>query len=162
VLNKLTELDEEDEKEMVLNTVFFIYLSTLMRDTPSRCSERPSQTLSTYWRRKQPLKWLFLHEKDIPSYLAALRHWLGEGKQIFTSNEIVGKVALKMSIFRGSGPHAKRRKCILQERKTSLHESAVLFPSNRVLQLHDPGFLEMIRKIFYQSAKELEIFKEST
>jgi hypothetical protein len=161
LLNKLTELDEEDEREMVLNTVFFIYLSTLMpRYAFEMLGETISNAIDTLEKGNSPLKWLFLHEKDIPSYLAALRYWLGEGKQIFTSNEIVGKVALKMSISEAAGHMRNEGNAFYKNEKRLYIESAVLFPSNRVLQLHDPGFLEMIQKYSTSPRKNSKIFKK--
>ena len=50
------------------------------------------KAISALEKGKSPLKWLFLHRSDIPSYLAALKYWLGEGKQIFTSSEIIDNV----------------------------------------------------------------------
>ena len=58
--------------------------------------ETISKVIGALEKRGRPLEWGFLHEKDIPSYIAALRHWLGEGKEIFTSSEIIDKVSDKM------------------------------------------------------------------
>jgi hypothetical protein len=133
---------EADERQRVLNTVFFVYLSTMM---PSYAFEILEETISkaieALEKGESPLKWLFLHKKDIPSYLSALKYWLGEGKEIFTSSEIIDKVSDKTR-----GITRMNAGTIYKNEKSLYLDAAVLFPSKKVLELHDLNFLALMER----------------
>lgn len=156
LLDELMNLDGEDEREIVLNTVFFIYLSTMLpKYAFNMLEETISKAISALEKGESPLRWLFLHEKDVPSYLAALKYWLGEGEEVFTSSEVVDKVSMKMwsTDMRNAGTKYRNEKRLYIQ-------SAVLFPSKRVLQLHDPDFLGMIEKYSNKPDQNAALFKK--
>jgi len=85
-LERVAATVDADERQLVLNTLFFVYLSTKMpRYAFEMLEEKISKAIEALEKGESPLKWLFLHKKDIPSYISALKHWLGEGKEIFTA-----------------------------------------------------------------------------
>lgn len=142
LLERVEKTTHANEEEMLLNTVFFVYLSTMM---PSFAFEVLEETIAkaivALENGKSPLEWLFLQENDIPFYLAALRHWLGEGRDIFSSSEIIEKVSMKMR-----GTNMQNVGTTYHREKTLYLKAAVLFPSERVLESRDPDFLALMKK----------------
>jgi hypothetical protein len=142
LLERVAATVDADERQMVLNTVFFVYLPTMMpRYAFEMLQETISKAIEALEKGQSPLKWLFLHKKDIPSYISALKHWLGEGKETFTSSEIIDKVSDKMR-----GITRMNAGTIYKNEKSLYLEAAVLFPSKKVLELHDPNFLTLMER----------------
>lgn len=94
---------------------------------------------------QQPLKWLYLHKKDIPLYKSAMRVWQEEESSIFSSGEVARKVALKMSLQEFQSPrfldNAEEGNCL--DEKLLYVKAAVLCPSREVLKKHDPEFFNV-------------------
>jgi hypothetical protein len=142
LLEKVVGSGNEDEKESALNAVFFVYLSTMMpRYAFKMLEETILKAIGSLEKGSSPLEWLVLVEKDIPFYLAALKHWIGEGKEIFTSSEIIDKVSMKMW-----GTNMQNVGTRYHTEKSLYLEAAVLFPSQKVLELHDPDFLTLMKQ----------------
>jgi hypothetical protein len=142
LLERVAMTVDADERELVLNTVFFVYLSTMMpRYAVEMLDETTSKVIGALEKGGRPLKWGFLHEKDIPSHIAALKHWFEEGKEILTSSEIIDKVSMKMW-----GTSLMNAGTIYKNEKSLYLEAAVLFPSKKVHELHDPEFLALIER----------------
>lgn len=140
---------QSDNSAMILNTVFFIYLSTMM---PAYAFEHLNKTVSKALNAleagEQPLRWLYTYKKDIPLYVSAMKAWQGEASKIFTSQEIVRNVFMNMGENKYSNPqffdNAKDGNC-LNEKQLYVN-AAILYPSRDVLKKHDPQFLALLEK----------------
>jgi hypothetical protein len=117
------------------------------------------RALTTLKAGQQPLKWLYMHKKDIPSYITALTHWKEEASDVFTSAEIVNKVSWNMRT-KGASSFIKEADPIYKNEKQLYIEAAALFPSQKILQLHDPQFSELVEKYSKKPKAHAEKFKK--
>jgi hypothetical protein len=83
LLDKLSDLDVSSDKALTLrNAIFFIYMSTMMPHFAFvQLHETIDQALTCLKSGKQPLKWVYLHTRDIPLYsrfsqTGAERRWI--------------------------------------------------------------------------------------
>ncbi len=156
LLERVSMAVDADERELVLNAVFFVYISTMKpRYAFEMLEETILKAIGVLEKGVSPLKWLFFHKRDSPSYIAALKHWLGEGKEIFTSSEIIDKVSDKMR-----GITWMNAGTIYNNEKSLYLDAAVLFPSKKVLELHDPDFLALMER-YSRKPKITKRFKPS-
>lgn len=144
---------QSDDAAMILNTVFFLYLSTMMPAYAfEHLNKTPSKAVKALEAGEQPLRWLYLHKKDISLYVSAMKAWQEEAPNIFTSQEIVRKVSMKMGQNKYSNPqsnpqffdNAEDGNCLTE--KQLYVNLAVLYPSRDVLKKHDPQFLALLGK----------------
>lgn len=142
-----------DKAGMLLNTIFFIYVSTVM---PPYAFDQMTNTidraLGLLTKGKQPVSWLYLHERDMPKYIEALTDWQGKAKDIFTSAEMIERVSMKMwlSKVEADGQFRKEKQMYIS--------AAVLYPSEKVLRQQDPKMLELIKKHSTKSEADVGIF----
>ncbi|KAF4632283.1 hypothetical protein G7Y89_g5844 [Cudoniella acicularis] len=161
LLEDLSHLDMDSyEGTMILNTIFFIYMSTMM---PAYAFEQLNQTieraLDALRNEEQPLKWLYLHHTDIPQYSEALRDWQGKARDIFTSKEIIDKVAGAM-LFKTDAEYLQPSEAVfLKERKLYLG-AAVLFPAQEILDRQDPTMAELIQNSRSSHKEKVSLFKK--
>jgi hypothetical protein len=140
---------------MILNTIFFIYISTMMpRYAFDHLNGTIGRALAALKEGRQPLKWLFLRPDDIPAYIVAFEYLRGEATKIFTSAEIIDKVSWSMRLNGMQG--SDDTKCKTERHLYTI--AAALMPSRKVLNRHDPEFLECLRKAEKNKSAEREIF----
>jgi len=154
LLEDLSEIDPgSDKAEMVLNTVFFIYISTVMPPYAfDQMTNTVDRALGLLSKGQQPVSWLYLHGRDMPKYIEALTDWQGKAKDIFTSAEMVERVSMKMGLsnIKADGPFQKEKQMYIS--------AAVLYPSEKVLRQQDPKMLELIKKHSTKSEANVGIF----
>ncbi|TVY92831.1 hypothetical protein LAWI1_G006042 [Lachnellula willkommii] len=142
-----------DKSEMLLNTIFFIYISTVM---PPYAFDQMTNTIDRalvlLTKGEQPVSWLYLHEKDMPKYIEALTDWRGKARDFFTSAEMIERVSMKMwlSKVEADGQFRKEKQMYIS--------AAVLYPSEKVLRQQDPKMLELIKKHSTKSEANVGIF----
>jgi hypothetical protein len=161
LLDDLSTLDAESiEAANILNTIFFTYISTMMPPYAfDQLNGTIDRALTTLKAGQQPLKWLYMHKKDIPSYITALTHWKEEASDVFTSAEIVNKVSWNMRT-KGTSSFIKEADPVYKNEKQLYIEAAALFPSKKILQLHDPQFFELVEKYSKKPKAHAEKFKK--
>lgn len=154
LLDDLSNLDvDSEEADMILNTVFFIYISTMM---PGYAFKQLNATIERALKvlevKEQPLKWLYLYEKDMPLYITTLRYWKEKASNVFAPQEIIKKVS--MAMLRPATVDDENTLFCKQEQ--SLYaQSAVLFPSAKVLRREDPEFMQLLAKYLHKPNKHV-------
>ncbi len=150
LLDEMKEMEEskEEERELVLNALFFVFIGTLIpRFIFERVLETIGRAIEALGKGKQPLEWLFVHEKDFKPYIEALEYWRGEARKTFTSTEMMTKVQLAFMVNGMGGLMGDAQTPFMKE-KALYTDKAILFPSSKVLSTHDPeleGLLEKYR-----------------
>ena len=160
MLNDLSNLDiASGEAMQLLNTLFFVYSSTMM---PSYAFRQLNSTIAKIVEAlnagEQPLTWLHLHEKDVPIYIEALSSWQGRARDIFTSAEIVEMVTSAMGGRRWPRFLANGQATYKQEKLLYMN-AAVLYPSKDMLRSQDQTFLELLDKYSNEPKANAQIFK---
>ncbi|KAE8445338.1 hypothetical protein EG329_013460 [Mollisiaceae sp. DMI_Dod_QoI] len=161
LLDDLSKLDENsDESLMILNTIFFIFVSTMMPkyafDHLNLIIDRAVRSLRL---GHQPLGWLYLHETDIPSYLAALNHWKKEASNVLVNSRIMRRVSIAMARKLQSGFSDPTMRPS-QTEELLYDEAALLLPSQKVMHRHDPIMLQLIEKHASRHDQNFEVFRQ--
>ncbi|KUJ24365.1 uncharacterized protein LY89DRAFT_19491 [Mollisia scopiformis] len=142
---------KSDEALETLSTIFYIYIATLMPHCAflyfDRMIDKAIQALES---GSQPLKWLYLHEQDIPKYLRILKQWKGEALQVFTVTQVINKVTKQLGQFKdmlqGMAPPLPTG---CEQDKSLYFSTAMLTPPEKIMQLHDQEMSKLLKK--YQS-----------
>jgi predicted transposase YbfD/YdcC len=161
LLEDLSKVDENsDDGLMILNTIFFIFISTMM---PAYAFDHLNQTidraLGSLKAGRQPLKWLYLHKKDLPDYLAALGYWRDTAPKVLTNRRIMTKVAVAMMQKLPGHLSDPARKPFKNEEQL-YREVAVLFPPLEILKRHDPEMLKLAEKVSSTTKGDSKAFEK--
>lgn len=144
LVDDLSKLDpSSDEASMILNTIFYIFTSTMMpKYAYDHLNTVIDRALECLRNGGQPLTWLLLYKKDYPAYITALSRWKEEAPKMFSNAEIMFRVNMAMAkiIPRQFLPGRKPLKADLG----LYDETAILIPSQDVLQRHDPALLKLL------------------
>lgn len=158
LLDELSLLNmASDEADMILNTVSFVYLSTMMpRYAFDYLNVTIDKALKALEAKQQPLKWLHLYEQDMSLYVTTLRHWKDDVSAIFAPGEIMTKVSRAM-LGRGIGVFDDEEKLFCKAEQTLYGKTAFLFPSAKVLRRQDPKLLKLLKS--YSACANNEVSK---
>jgi hypothetical protein len=99
------------------------------------------------------LKWLYLHEEDIPKYVEASEYWKGRANNIFTNTKIIEKVSSNTLVA-----NIRVHDTQFKAERLMYISAAVLYPSKEVLQHRDPEMLELIENHSAKSKSNVSLF----
>lgn len=161
MLDDLSYLNMASKEALqLLNTIYFVYMSTMMPPSAfDQLNKTIAKAVNVLATGEQPLKWLYLHQKDTPLYIEALSSWQGRAQKIFTSSEIVKKVTSVMSARRRPRYLANGRFTYKKEKQLYINAS-LLYPSKEILRTQDPDLLELLDKYSNHPKTNAQIFKD--
>src|SRR5205814_9717943 len=135
LLQDLAETDtDSDEAAQILNTLFFVYLATMMPDYAFKhLQETIDKILVALDAGKQPLKYVHLHKNHFPMYLRALTDWKGQALKLFTNSEVIDMVTEEMRRKREFDPQfIDGIPAVCKKEKLLYLHAAVIYPSRRI------------------------------
>ena len=150
LLDDLSELNEtSDEAWMILNTIFFVFTSTMMPEYAyTQLNSTIERALDILTSGGQPLKWLYLHKKDIPRYIAALEFWKYNATKTTTNAKVIACVIKAMAISPDRGLNKQFGVDKPSQPEEELYyQTAALLPCQKILQKYDPVLLELMGPI---------------
>ncbi|KAF7949019.1 hypothetical protein EAE96_008195 [Botrytis aclada] len=166
-LDKLSQVSvlQFFESLNMLNTIYFIYASCLMPKWISeQLQEVIAELLDCLRNGQQPLKWIYLYEADIPSYIEALENWVSGGKvaNMFTAKEVMESTIDTMENFIYSnkkdeywehvGPYCKKERDLYCA-------TGVLLPIVQAMRQHDPKLVNLsLEALRNPRGKEAQLF----
>jgi hypothetical protein len=161
LLDKLSDLDMSSDEALTLrNTIFFSYMSTMMPHFAfNRLHKTIDQALTCLKSGKQPLKWVYLHTSDIPLYIEVLTNWRGKGLNLFTPSKAISIVTtqLKNGEIAGFAPELLPG---CKKDNILYFGTAMLRPSEKILELYDPGMLELLQDYSNKPKQHMAKFRK--
>ncbi|TVY65623.1 hypothetical protein LSUE1_G006744 [Lachnellula suecica] len=151
-----------DKHLLILTTLFFVWVGAMIpRYAFVKLHQIITRVLEALEAGKQPLSWLYLHEKDFALYVDCLKTWQSKALKVFPNAEVIIRVLSSMKDIRARMPgFMERVPAKIQTEKLLYEHAATRYPPKRFMELEDPKMLKLLDEYSTQPKINASKFKD--